>query len=58
MKAHNYYFYLINKTALIRMEKLEYNPDALNYLFSHKKSAKRYLPYSDMDTLIGNILPN
>ncbi len=56
MGENNYYFYLVSNVALIRLDKLEYNPDERNYLFSTKKSEKIYLSYSDMDSLIKTIL--
>ncbi len=56
LRAHGYYFYLINATALIRVEQLEYNPDDRNYLFSTKRSENIYLPYSNMNELLRNIL--
>ncbi len=56
MGENNYYFYLVSPTALIRLDKLEYNPDERNYLFSTKRSENVYLSYSDMDTLIKTIL--
>lgn len=56
MRENNYYFYLVSDVALIRLDKLEYNPDERNYLFSTKHSEKVYLSYSDMDALIKTIL--
>jgi FkbM family methyltransferase len=56
MKRNGYYFYLINNSALIRLDKLEYNPDERNYLFSTKRSEKIYNSYLEMDTLIKNVL--
>lgn len=51
MKRHDYHFYLIGEDALIRMDRLEHNPDNRNYLFSSKKSRNRYVPYSKIDFL-------
>ncbi len=56
MKECGYYSYLIGKDALIMVDKLEYNPDERNYLFSTKRSEKVYLSYSDMDSVMKNIL--
>lgn len=56
MQENKYYFYLISNVALIRLDKLEYNPDERNYLFSTRRSENVYLSYSDMDTLIKTIL--
>ncbi len=55
MKEYGYSFYLISKDALIRVDKLEYNPDERNYLFSPTRSEKIYLSFSDMDSVIKNI---
>jgi len=55
MKENGYYFYLINDTALIRLDKLEHNPGERNYLFSAKKSDSIYLSVADMDLLLKNI---
>jgi len=56
MKENNYYFYLINEMALIRLEKLEYNPDERNYLFSTKLSSRTYLAFSDINSLVNDVL--
>jgi FkbM family methyltransferase len=58
MRENGYYFYLINEKALIRMDKLEYNPEERNYLFSTKKSTQVYLSFSDMNALIGQVTFN
>lgn len=55
MRKYGYCSYLITETGLIRMDKLEYNPEQRNYLFSPRFSDKSYLSYSDMETLIGKI---
>lgn len=55
LRDAGYYFYLINATALVRVDRLEYNPDDRNYLFSPKKSSRVYLPYSDMASLLNEI---
>jgi len=56
MKENGYYFYLISEMALIRLDKLEYNPDERNYLFSTKKSDNVYLSFTDIPTLLKGIL--
>jgi FkbM family methyltransferase len=56
MKKHNYFSYLINETALVRVDNLEYNPDDRNYLFSTKKLPKRYNHYSEMDSLVNELI--
>jgi FkbM family methyltransferase len=55
LKENGYFFYLINSTALIRVDRLEYNQDDRNYLFSTRKSEKVYMAYSDMNELLRNI---
>ena len=57
MKRNHYYSYLISEAAAIRMDRLEYNPDHGNYLFSPKRSNKVYMSYADMDELLKNVLP-
>jgi FkbM family methyltransferase len=56
MKQNGYYFYLVSRDALIRVDKLEYNPDERNYLFSTGKTEKVYNAYSEMDVLIKTIV--
>jgi len=56
MKENGYYFYMVNEAGLIRMDKLEFNPEERNYLFSTKKSGNTYLPFSDIDSLFKNII--
>lgn len=56
MKQWNYYFYLVSETGLIRVDKLEYNPDQRNYLFSAKRSENVFLPYSDMQKVMAVLL--
>lgn len=56
LRENGYSFYLINPTALIRVNDFEYNPDERNYLCSPRCSAQVYLPYSDMSHLLKNIL--
>ena len=46
MKKNGYYFYLITKETLFRIDKLEYNEIYRNYLFSAIKTKNRYIPYS------------
>lgn len=58
MKRHGYYSYLVSETALIRMDRLEYNPDHSNYLFSPKRSNKVYMSFTDMHELLKNVLPS
>jgi len=54
MKANGYYFYLIVGEALIKVDKLEHNPNERNYLFSTHCSQKTYLPFSEIDSLHGS----
>lgn len=54
MKANGYYFYLIVGEAVIKVDKLEYNPNERNYLFSTYCSQKTYLPFSEIDLLHGS----
>ncbi len=56
MKNNGYFFYLISKDALIRVDKLEYNPDERNYLFSTKCTDKIYNAFSEMDSLLNTIV--
>jgi FkbM family methyltransferase len=52
MLDNGYYFYLITKQALFRVDKLEYNELDRNYIFSSKKSKNRYIPYSQINSII------
>lgn len=52
MKENDYYFYLITKDALFRVDSLEYSELDRNYVFSSKKSQNRYVPYSNISSII------
>jgi FkbM family methyltransferase len=56
MRENGYYFYLISRDALIRVDKLEYNPDERNYLFSTKRTGKVYSSFAEMGNLVKNII--
>ena len=45
MSSFNYYFYLVTKEALFRVDKLEHNELDRNYIFSTKKSESRFIPH-------------
>lgn len=46
MLENNYYFYLITKEALLRVDKLEYNHIDRNYIFSPTKSKNQFIPHN------------
>jgi len=52
MLDQGYYFYLITKEALFRVDKLEYNELDRNYIFSSKKSINRYIPHAEVKSII------
>jgi hypothetical protein len=52
MLENEYCFYLITEKALFRVDKLEFNELDRNYIFSPKKSENRYVPYSQINSII------
>lgn len=56
MKENGYFFYLISQDALIRVDRLEYNPDERNYVFSTRCTEKIYNSFKEIDKLIFQII--
>lgn len=47
-----YYSYSLGQSGLLRVENILSNPDSRNYLFSKRKSEKRFIPYADEAALL------
>jgi FkbM family methyltransferase len=52
LKSSGYFFYLIVGDALLRLDKLEQNPNERNYIFSTICTEKTYLPFSEITSLL------
>ena len=51
-----YYHYLVTEDALIRTDRVEFNPAHDNHLFAPNRSSSVYLPYSAPDHLLRQVL--